>query len=102
MKVTHTSTSITCDCCYTSIPSRLYYLNDGSYQSDTINFKGLDICHICAARLFEEHMPKLDIDPSTLKECYVPSHKRHPKLNFDFPQGYKDRTTGVNETPIIS
>lgn len=89
MKISETYNSVECDCCYTKIEARAFLRNDGSYQSDTIKFKGLDICHVCASRLFERYQEQIDVDVDTLKECFVPMGKQRIKLPdlFNFFKG---------------
>ena len=82
MKISETNTLIECDCCYTRIEPRMFLRNDGSYQSDTIKFKGLDMCHICASRLFERYQDQIDIEEDTLKECFVPIGKHRVNLKL--------------------
>jgi hypothetical protein len=82
MKIDNTSSSTQCDCCLVIIPDRQFYRNDGSYQSDTIKFKGLDLCNTCAARVLEKYQDQMDIDIESLKERYAPMGRARIKLDL--------------------
>ena len=44
---------IQCDCCSTRLTKRTSYINDSSYQADYLTLGDIDLCHYCAAVIFD-------------------------------------------------
>jgi hypothetical protein len=71
MRTILTEEKINCDCCNKPLSKPLFYINDGSYQENFIRYKELDICFICASRLFQDYADKLDLNVEEIKDKYL-------------------------------
>lgn len=94
-----------CDCCRNPLPTpRTAFLNDGSYQTDYVTIGSLDLCFICAGKIFDINLSS-KIPEEKMTEWIKDARKRLKydigMLNLNVGENLYDtltmETTGVNE-----
>jgi len=98
---------IVCDCCETPLFDNGVRTNSGKFEEPFLRKDDVDLCYICAGKIFYREVVR-KVPTDTLKEWITSLRKSESSnplgsdLELVLPEIDMTKTTGVNDSPIIS
>ena len=110
MVVETKSTIKRCDCCNVVIPERSAFLNDGSFQSDSLDIGDVNVCVECCGKIMIRFMSESIDEKQLLKWATHKSIQRNPyvvrpmDISFKWDRSYRDEKQdgSILNTPVIT